>query len=203
MSANVADHVKAFECDNRPRPALGSAAQRIRSRHPVAAAGDDRLRRSSNRAFAALLLEQWWIARRSGDSNVMAAAVWAPLRVLTAVAINEPIIATLHVARLTSGSRTSSWWPIAAPTDPSRPTTRISPGLLAARPCAVHREVGTVTVIVAEAMVLPRVYLGRRVHPRHAGRADAGRRDRWRRILGRPALAADPSRAEPPCCGFC
>ena len=40
---------------------------------------------------AALLLAGRWIARRSGDLNVMAAAIWAPLGVLAAVAINQPI----------------------------------------------------------------------------------------------------------------
>lgn len=48
---------------------------------------------------AALLLAGRWIARRSGDLNVMAAAIWAPLGVLAAVAINQPIVAALHMAR--------------------------------------------------------------------------------------------------------
>ena len=38
--------------------------------------------------FAALLLAGWWIARRDGDPIRMAAAVWAPLGTLLAVAVN-------------------------------------------------------------------------------------------------------------------
>lgn len=49
--------------------------------------------------FAGLLLAGWWIARRSGDPDVMAAATWAPVGVLAAVVINQPIVAALHVAR--------------------------------------------------------------------------------------------------------
>ena len=44
--------------------------------------------------FAALFLAGWWIARRrDGDLTVLAAAVWAPLGALLAVAVNQPIVA--------------------------------------------------------------------------------------------------------------
>ena len=83
------------------------------------------------------------------------AAVWAPLRVLTAFAINEPIIAALHAARPTSAHQHRRG-------GPSR-RRRIHPvrirGARQASSLRVNRKVGTVTVIVAEAMVLPRVYV--------------------------------------------
>jgi undecaprenyl-diphosphatase len=49
--------------------------------------------------FAALLLAGWWIARRSGDLNLLAAAVWAPLGALAAVAINQPIVSAFQGPR--------------------------------------------------------------------------------------------------------
>ena len=41
--------------------------------------------------FAGLLLAGWWIARRRGTG--MAAALWAPVGTLLAVAVNQPIAA--------------------------------------------------------------------------------------------------------------
>jgi hypothetical protein len=49
--------------------------------------------------FAALLLAGWWTARRQSDLTVLAAAVWAPLGALAAVAINQPIVALLAEPR--------------------------------------------------------------------------------------------------------
>jgi undecaprenyl-diphosphatase len=42
-------------------------------------------------AFAVLLAAWLWVARGLGDARVMAAAVWAPLGVLCALAISQPI----------------------------------------------------------------------------------------------------------------
>jgi membrane-associated phospholipid phosphatase len=49
--------------------------------------------------FAALLLAGWWHARRSPDRRVVVAAFWAPLGVLLAVAINQPIAAWVDSPR--------------------------------------------------------------------------------------------------------
>jgi undecaprenyl-diphosphatase len=43
--------------------------------------------------FAVILLVGWWIARRQADPVVMAAALWAPLGMLAALGINQPIAA--------------------------------------------------------------------------------------------------------------
>jgi membrane-associated phospholipid phosphatase len=110
-------------------------------------------------AFVALLLAGWWIGRRSGDLNVMAAAVWAPLGVLAAVVINQPIVAALHAARPyvvlpdivvlahrgTDGSFPSDYAMLA--------------GALAAGLWWVDRKLGTVAVIAAAAMAFTRVYI--------------------------------------------
>lgn len=98
--------------------------------------------------FAALLLAGWWIARRSGDVNVLAA-----------VAINQPIVAALHVARPyvvlpdiavlahrgTDGSFPSDY--------------AVLVGALAAGLWWVDRKLGTVAVIAAAVMAFTRVYI--------------------------------------------
>ena len=48
---------------------------------------------------AGLLVAGWWLARRDGDSTRMAAAIWAPLGTLLAVAVNQPIVALAHEPR--------------------------------------------------------------------------------------------------------
>ncbi|MCU1695309.1 MAG: rane-associated phospholipid phosphatase [Mycobacterium sp.] len=109
--------------------------------------------------FAALLLAGWWMARHSGDLNLMAAATWAPLGVLAAVAINQPVVAALHVAhpyvalpdivvlahRGTDGSFPSDY--------------AVLVGALAAGLWWVDRKLGTVAVIAAAAMAFTRVYI--------------------------------------------
>jgi hypothetical protein len=49
--------------------------------------------------FAALLLDGWWVARRQAELTMLAAAVWAPLGALAAVAINQPIVSAFHRPR--------------------------------------------------------------------------------------------------------
>ncbi|MBC7560636.1 MAG: UDP-diphosphatase, partial [Dermatophilaceae bacterium] len=41
--------------------------------------------------FALLLLVGWWLARRGGDLPRVARSLWAPLGVLLALAVNQPI----------------------------------------------------------------------------------------------------------------
>src|SRR5882757_2145953 len=50
-------------------------------------------------AFAVLLAAAWWLARRHGDARVMAAALWAPVGMLCALAINQPISAAVAEVR--------------------------------------------------------------------------------------------------------
>jgi undecaprenyl-diphosphatase len=109
--------------------------------------------------FAALLLAGWWIARRSGDVNVLAAAMWAPLGVLAAVAINQPIVAALHVARpyvvlpdivVLAHRGTDGFFPS---------DYAVLVGALAAGLWWVDRKLGTVAVIAAAAMAFTRVYI--------------------------------------------
>ena len=46
-----------------------------------------------------LLVAGWWVARRSSDPRAVAAAVWAPVAVLAAVGVNQPIVAAVHEPR--------------------------------------------------------------------------------------------------------
>lgn len=49
--------------------------------------------------FAALLLGGCWLARKQAHPGVMAAAVWAPIGVLLAVGINQPISSAVNETR--------------------------------------------------------------------------------------------------------
>ncbi|TVT26308.1 UDP-diphosphatase, partial [Amycolatopsis rhizosphaerae] len=49
--------------------------------------------------FAALLLAGWWSARRRADPARMAAALWAPLGMLLALGLNQPLSAAVGEPR--------------------------------------------------------------------------------------------------------
>ena len=110
--------------------------------------------------FAALLLAGWWIARRRCDVTVLAAAVWAPLGALAAVAINQPIVAVFARAAALCRAAATSWcWPTAAAIRHSRLITRFA-GAAAAGLWLVNRRLGTLAVLAAVAMAFARVYIG-------------------------------------------
>ncbi len=49
--------------------------------------------------LAAILLGGWWHARTASNPAAMAAALWAPIGVLVAVGINQPIVSAVNEAR--------------------------------------------------------------------------------------------------------
>jgi membrane-associated phospholipid phosphatase len=49
--------------------------------------------------FVVLLLGGWWLARRQAHPRPMAAAVWAPIGILLAVGINQPISSAVNETR--------------------------------------------------------------------------------------------------------
>lgn len=109
--------------------------------------------------FALLLLGGWWTARRRRDLRTLAAAVWAPMAVLLAVAVNQPIVGALHEARpydvlpgvLVLASRT---------TDPSFPSDHATmAGAAAAALLLVERRLGVSAAIAAAVMAFARVYI--------------------------------------------
>ena len=109
--------------------------------------------------FAALLLAGWWIARRDGDPIRMAAAVWAPLGTLLAVAVNQPIVALVHEQR--PYDALTGILVLATPTtDPGFPSDHATAaGAVMAGLFLVNRTLSWIAALAAAAMAFSRVYI--------------------------------------------
>ena len=109
--------------------------------------------------FAALLLAGWWIARRDGDPIRMAAAVWAPLGTLLAVAVNQPIVALVHEQR--PYDALTGIIVLATPTtDPGFPSDHATAaGAVMTGLFLVNRTLGWIAALAAAAMAFSRVYI--------------------------------------------
>ena len=109
--------------------------------------------------FAALLLAGWWIARRDGDPIRMAAAVWAPLGTLLAVAVNQPIVALVHEQR--PYDALTGIIVLATPTtDPGFPSDHATAaGAVMAGLFLVNRTLSWIAALAAAAMAFSRVYI--------------------------------------------
>jgi len=109
--------------------------------------------------FAGLLLAGWWVARQAGDPARMAAALWAPLGMLLALALNQPIGAAVN------GARPYASLPdilvLATPTaDPSFPSDHaMVAGAVTAALFLVDRRLGWVSAAAAVLMAFSRVYI--------------------------------------------
>ena len=110
--------------------------------------------------FAALLLAGWWISRTRGSTPAMVAALWAPVGMLLAVAINQPVVAAINEARpyttlehiLVLAHRS---------TDPSFPSDHATmAGAVAAGLLFVSWRLGLLAVAAAVVMAFARVYIG-------------------------------------------
>ena len=109
--------------------------------------------------FAALLLAGWWIARRRNNSAAMAAALWAPLGVLLAVAINQPIANTINSTRPCNAL--PHIMVLHYNTDGGFPSDHaMMAGAVTAGVWLVSRRLGIVTAIAAVVMAFARVYVG-------------------------------------------
>lgn len=110
--------------------------------------------------FAALLLLGWWVARRRDDVRAMAAALWAPVGMLLAVGLNQPLSNGVREARpytvyphalvLVARSHDYSF-----PSDHAVMAGAVAAGLL-----LVSRRLGAVAVVAALLMAAARVYVG-------------------------------------------
>ena len=110
--------------------------------------------------FALLLLASWWLARGARDVSRVAAALWAPLGALLALALNQPLVngfqeprpyATLpHVLLLVSHSSDYSF-----PSDHAVMAGAVAAGVLLA-----NRRLGVVACLAALLMAFARVYVG-------------------------------------------
>ena len=107
--------------------------------------------------FAVLLAAGWWIARRRGAG--MAAALWAPLGMLLAVAVNQPIVAA--VAEPRPYTVLPHLLVLAAPSvDPSFPSDHATmAGAVAAGLVLLDRRLGLLAVLAALLMGFARVYI--------------------------------------------
>ncbi|WP_213455491.1 phosphatase PAP2 family protein [Rhizomonospora bruguierae] len=108
--------------------------------------------------FAVLLLAGWWVARRRGAG--LPAAVWAPVGMLLAVVVNQPIVSAVHEPRpystlpgiLVLADRT---------TDPSFPSDHATmAGAVAAGLLLVSWQVGLLATVAAAGMGFARIYIG-------------------------------------------
>ena len=109
--------------------------------------------------FAGLLLVGWWIARGDGEPAKMAAALWAPLGTLLAVAVNQPIVALVHEQR--PYEALTGILVLATPTtDPGFPSDHATVvGAVTAGLFLVNRTLGWVAGIAAAMMAFSRVYI--------------------------------------------
>ena len=108
--------------------------------------------------FAMFLLAGWWIARRADDDAAMAAAVWAPIGVLAAVAINQPIANTIDA------SRPCNALPhivvLHCNTDGGFPSDHaMMAGAVTVGVWLVNRRLGIITAVAALVMAFTRVYV--------------------------------------------
>jgi membrane-associated phospholipid phosphatase len=119
--------------------------------------------------FAALLVASWWVARAHGVSAgpplagaaaPIAAAVWAPVGVLLALAVNQPLVHLVreprpymvhpHVLLLVAHSSDYAF-----PSDHAVMAGAVAAGVLLA-----DRRLGSVAAAAALAMAFARVYVG-------------------------------------------
>lgn len=110
--------------------------------------------------FGAFLLLSWWLARRSGDLRAVMAALWAPVGVLLAVGLNQPLGAAVGEPRpyavlphpLLLVARSSDF---SFPSDHA-----VMAGAAAAGVLLAHRRLGAVVAVAALLMAATRVYVG-------------------------------------------
>jgi membrane-associated phospholipid phosphatase len=110
--------------------------------------------------FAALMLAGWWTARQRAELTAITAALWAPVGMLLALGINQPIVAlvgeprpyTVHPDILVLAQRGL---------DPSFPSDHaVMAGSVTAGMFLLSRRLGVLSAVAAVVMALSRVYIG-------------------------------------------
>lgn len=110
--------------------------------------------------FAVLLLASWWQARRTGDLRRVTAALWAPVGMLIAIGLNQPL------GNAVAEPRPYTVLPhslvlVARSSDFSFPSDHaVMAGAVAAGVLLVHRRLGLVALALALLMAATRVYVG-------------------------------------------
>ncbi len=107
-----------------------------------------------------LLLIVGLLRSRRGSARTLAAAVWACIAVLLAVAVNQPIVHAAHEARPYTG-HPNILVLVARSADLSFPSDHsVMAGAAAAGLLLVSRKIGLVAVVAALLMAFARVYVG-------------------------------------------
>jgi undecaprenyl-diphosphatase len=110
--------------------------------------------------FAVLLLGAWWTARRRRDLAAVAASLWAPLGMLLAVAVNQPLGSRVHEPRPYASLPHVSML-VARSADFSFPSDHaVMAGAVAAGVWLANRRLGLVSAAAALLMAFARVYVG-------------------------------------------
>jgi membrane-associated phospholipid phosphatase len=110
--------------------------------------------------FAALLLWSWWLARGRRDLAALTAALWAPVGMLIAVGVNQPVGNAVHEPRpYTSLAHVEVL--VARSSDFSFPSDHaVMAGAVAAGVWLVSRRLGLLTAAAALLLAFSRVYVG-------------------------------------------
>ena len=110
--------------------------------------------------IAALLVWSWWTARAGHDLTRMAAALWAPVGVLIAVGLNQPLGNAVHEARPYTSLRDIEVL-VARSSDFSFPSDHaVMAGAAVAGVWLVSRRMGLLTAAAAALLAFSRVYVG-------------------------------------------
>src|SRR5574340_1512600 len=108
--------------------------------------------------FAVLLAAGWWIARQAADPAKMGAAIWAPVGMLAALAINQPIAAAVDETRPCTALH--GILVLHCNTDAGFPSDHaVMAGAVAAGLWLVHQRLGALAALAAVAMAFARVYI--------------------------------------------
>ncbi|MGE5289357.1 MAG: phosphatase PAP2 family protein [Micromonosporaceae bacterium] len=110
--------------------------------------------------FGLLLVAGWWASRRRGDPKAMAAAIWALIGTIIAVAVAQPINHAVaearpwqslpHILALAGHSTDFSF-----PSDHATMAGAVTAGLL-----LYNRRLGIISALAAVLMCFARVYVG-------------------------------------------
>src|SRR5882757_8021148 len=109
--------------------------------------------------FAGLMLAGWWLARRRTDLASVAAALWTPVGMLLALAINQPITAMFAERRpyLLYPDLLILAQHSLAPGFPS--DHAVMAGAVTAEAFAISRRIGWWTALAAVLLGFARIYL--------------------------------------------
>jgi len=110
--------------------------------------------------FVVLLGVGWWVARRSGEAARQAAALWAPIGTLLAVALNQPLAAMIGEPRpVVAVPGALILLPGAG--DPGMPSDHATmAGAVTIGLFLVSRRLGAATAAAALLLAFSRVYVG-------------------------------------------